>query len=259
MSAAPHVSRSVMKIFAAYSRGYVRRRFHAVRVLKSGLPPGDCPHSLVVYLNHAAWWDPLVCLLLAGEFFPHRTSYAPIDSAMLDRYRIFKQLGFFGVEQGTTRGARTFLRTAQATLASSANALWLTPQGRFVDVRERPLRLQDGLGALATRNPPAAFIPLAIEYAFWTEPRPEVLVAFGEPIVPATDQTADEWTHILADALESTQDELAARSCRRNPADWLVLNRGKSGVNAIYDTWRSLRARFRGQSFTREHHAEVLR
>ena len=185
MSTAPHVSRGVMKVFAAYSRGYLRRRFHAVRVLKSALPPRDCPHPLVVYLNHAAWWDPLVCLLLAREFFPRRTSFAPIDAAMLERYRIFKQLGFFGVEQGTTRGALTFLRTAQATLASSANALWLTPQGRFVDVRERPLRLQDGLGALATRTPNAAFIPLAIEYAFWTEPRPEILVAFGEPIVPA--------------------------------------------------------------------------
>ena len=118
---------------------------------------------------------------------------------------------------------------------------------------------QDGLGALAARNPNAAFIPLAIEYPFWTEPRPEILVAFGEPIVPAANQTADEWTHIFADALESTQDELAARSCRRDPADWLVLNRGKSGVNAIYDAWRSLRARFRGQPFAREHHAEVWR
>ena len=259
MRRAPHVSGGVMKVFAAYSRGYLCRRFHAVRVLKSALPPRDCPDPLVVYLNHAAWWDPLVCLLLAREFFPRRTSYAPIDVAMLERYRIFKHLGFFGVEQGTTRGALIFLRTARAILASSANALWLTPQGRFVDVRERPLRLQDGLGALASRSPNAAFIPLAIEYAFWTEPRPEILVAFGEPIVPATMQTADDRTHILAEALENIQDELAARSCRREPSDWRVLDRGKSGVNAVYDGWRSLSARLRGLSFARDHQAEVSR
>ena len=259
MSTVPRVSPGFVKLFAAYSRGYLRRRFHAVRVLKSAFPPLDCPQSLVIYLNHAAWWDPLVCLSLSRKFFARRTSFAPIDAAMLERYRVFKQLGFFGVEHGTTRGARTFLRTAQATLASSTNALWLTPQGRFVDVRERPLRLQDGLGALAARNPNAAVIPLAIEYAFWTEPRPEILVAFGQPIVPATDQTADEWAHIFGDALENTQDKLAARSCRRNAADWVVLNRGKSGVHAIYDAWRSLSARFRGQSFAREHHAEVSR
>ena len=84
----------------------------------------------------------------------------------------------FGVEQDTPRGALTFLRTARALLASSQNAVWLTPQGRFMDVRERPLRLKDGLGALATREPSAAFIPLAIEFAFWTESRPEILVSF---------------------------------------------------------------------------------
>lgn len=259
MSSAPRVSRGMLKIFAAYSRGYLRRRFHAVRVLKGALPPRDCPHPVVIYLNHAAWWDPLVCLLLAREFFPSRTSFAPIDAAMLERYRIFKRLGFFGIEQGTTRGARTFLRTAQATLASSANTLWLTPQARFADVRERPPRLQDGLGALAARNPNVAFIPLAIEYAFWTEPRPEILVAFGEPIFPAADRMAGEWTRILTGALEQIQDDLAAHSCHRHAVDWLVLNRGKAGVNAIYDAWRALRAGFRGQPFARAHDVELSR
>ena len=106
---------------------------------------------------------------------------------MLERYGFFKHLGFFGLEPQTQRGARKFLRTTHAILASSGNAVWLTPQGRFMDVRERPLRLQDGLGALARHEPSAAFVPLAIEYSFWTEPRPEILVSFGEPIVPATE------------------------------------------------------------------------
>ena len=74
-----------------------------------------------------------------------------------ERYGFFKHLGFFGIEPQTQRGARTFLRTTHALLASSLNAVWLTPQGRFVDVRERPLRLQKGLGALAVREPGAIF------------------------------------------------------------------------------------------------------
>ena len=259
MNSAPRVYRRTLKVFAAYSRGYLRRRFHSLRVLKGALPPRDCRQPVAIYLNHAAWWDPLVCLVLAREFFPSRSSFAPIDAAMLERYRIFKRLGFFGIEKGTTRGARTFLRTAQSTLASSANALWLTPQARFADVRERPPRLQDGLGALATLNPSVAFIPLAIEYSFWTEPRPEILVAFGSPIFPMADRTAGEWTRIFTRALEQTQDELAAHSRSRHPADWLVLNRGKSGVNAIYDAWRGLRARFGGQPFARPHDVELSR
>jgi len=257
----PRVSEGVLRVFAAYSRRYVRQRFHALRILKSGLPQLDVARPLVVYLNHASWWDPLVCLLLSREFFASRTSFAPIDAAMLERYGFFKHLGFFPVEQDSARGAFQFLRNTHAILASSRHAVWLTPQGRFMDVRERPLRLQDGLAALAIREPSAAFVPLAIEYAFWTEPRPEILVSFGEPLVPAIEpaRSAGEWTRAFTDSLEIAQDELAARSCRRDPAEWLMLNRGMSGVSGIYDGWRWLRARVRGKKFAPEHHAEVPR
>ena len=260
-AAQPHVSAAAMKGFAAYSRRYVRRNFHSVRILKSGRPPRDSARPIVIYLNHASWWDPLVCLLLSREFFPARTSFAPIDAAMLARYGFFKHLGFFGIEPQTQRGARTFLRTAHDLLASSRNAVWLTPQGRFMDVRERPLRLEEGLGALATREPSTVFIPLAIEYAFWSEPRPEILVSFGEPIVPAAKpaRPAAAWTRVFTDALETAQDELATRSCRRDATEWITLNRGKSGVSGIYDGWRWLRARLRGEKFEPEHHAEVSR
>ena len=91
------------------------RSFHSVRISASGLPP-HCPdRPLVIYLNHAAWWDPLVCLRLAREFFRDRASFAPIDAAMLERYGFFRHLGFFGVEARQPRGALTFLRTTHAT------------------------------------------------------------------------------------------------------------------------------------------------
>ena len=69
-------------------------------------------------------------------------------------------------------------------------------------------------------------------------------------------RSAEEWTHVFAEALEDTQDELASRSCRRDPSDWLVLDKGASGVSAIYDTWRMLRASLRGTTFAREHQPE---
>lgn len=246
--------------FANYSRRYLRRRFHSIRILKDGLPPLDRAQPLVIFLNHASWWDPLVCLLLSREFFASRISFAPIDAAMVERYGFFKYLGFFGIEPRTARGARQFLRMTRAILSTSQNALWITPQGRFMDVRERPLRLQNGIGALALQTGNAVFLPLAIEYAFWTEPRPEILVSFGQPITPraAPPRDAAEWTRVFADALESTQDELAARSCRRAPDEWRTLERGASGVTAIYDAWRWLRSWVRGEKFTREHRGEAL-
>jgi 1-acyl-sn-glycerol-3-phosphate acyltransferase len=256
----PRVSTAVMSGFAAYCRRYVRRNFHALRILKSGLPPRDSARPIVIYLNHASWWDPLVCLLLAREFFPDRKSFAPIDAAMLQRYGFFKHLGFFGIEPQTQSGARTFLRTTHALLTSSLNAVWITPQGRFVDVRKRPLQLEEGLGVLAVREPGAVFIPLALEYSFWTEPRPEILVSFGEPIVPGAEpaRSGPDWTRTFGDALEAVQDELALRSARRDFNQWITLNRGRSGVNAIYNGWRRLRAQVHGEKFQPEHHGEVI-
>lgn len=255
-SGMPRISPGVLKVFAAYSRRYVRRHFHSVRLSKSGTPPADRARPLVIYLNHASWWDPLVCLLLAQRFFADRKSFAPIDDVMLQRYAFFKHLGFFGIDPAKARGGWHFIRTTRQILASSQNALWLTPQGRFMDVRTRPLRFQPGLGALAAREPEAAFIPLAIEIAFWTEPRPEILVSFGDAIVPSCSpaRTVAEWTHFFSESLTTTQNALALSSGRRDGAEWISLDRGKSGVNSVYDAWRWLR----GEKFSAGHLEEVL-
>lgn len=256
--ALPRVSAPLLRAFGAYSAWYVRRHFHAIRILKNGLPPSPkVRRPFVIYLNHASWWDPLVCLLLARQYFRDRLSFAPIDAAMLERYAFFKRLGFYGVEPGTRRGAADFLRTSCRLLKPVHHMLWLTPQGRFVDVRGRPVELQRGLGALAARMEKALFVPLAIEYAFWTEPQPEILLSFGPPVAPehVIISETNDWTEIFASKLEATQDRLAEMSCRRNPSDWRLLDRGTSGVNGIYDAWRWMRARVSGTAFVREHGA----
>lgn len=241
--------------FTLYARWYVARHFHAVRLHGEApaLPPAGTP--LVIYLNHAAWWDPLLCLLLRAQFFAGRCSHAPMDAAMLQRYRFFARLGFFGVEQNTARGAARFLRTAQAILATPGSALWLTPQGRFCDVRERPARFKPGLGHLAARLAHAVFLPLALEITYWEERTPEALARFGAPIVAsATERLAPAaWTARLESALEATQERLAAGACRRDPAEFHTLLRGRAGVGGIYDLWRGALARLRGQAFNPEH------
>jgi 1-acyl-sn-glycerol-3-phosphate acyltransferase len=254
----PRVATYLLKGFSAYSRNYVRRHFHSIRILKNGLPPPDISCPVVIYLNHASWWDPLVCLHLARKYFGNRRSFAPIDEASLQRYGFFKQLGFYGVEQKSARGAITFLRTTCKLLGSARNMVWLTPQGRFMDVRQRPLRLQPGIGSLAARMENIAFVPLAIEYTLWTEPRPEILLGFGCSTVPksAPLRSSREWTEFFTNVLEKAQDELAAKSSQRDPADWIVLDRGKSGINAIYDTWRWLRLRIRSGGFARGRESE---
>jgi hypothetical protein len=61
--------------------------------------------------------------------------------------------------------------------------LWLTAQGEFRDVRERPAGLKNGLGALLARVKKGTVLPLALEYPFWSEKKPEAHLAFGTPII----------------------------------------------------------------------------
>lgn len=250
----PRVSVTSLRLFAFYNKRYLRRHFHRIRILKDGLPR-ILDQPTVIFLNHAAWWDPLVCLLLARRFFPDRNSFAPIDSDMLQRYRFFRRLGFFGVEQHSRVGAATFLRISRALLASSQNILWITPQGRFKDVRERPLNFQPGLAKLAGWLPGVALLPLAVEYSFWTEARPEILVSFGPPIISGKRPELDTvgWKHLLSRCLENLQDELAMASCRRNSGEWLTLDQGRCGGNRAYDVIRRLRSWLRGHRYPPDH------
>ncbi len=250
----PPISRRLLKFFGGYAESYLRRHFHTARLLANSAPVNDTDLPLVIYLNHSSWWDPLVCLLLARKFFPRRDCYAPIDAAALRRYRFFRRLGFFGVESSPA-GVKTFLETATAILRSEKSALWITPQGKFADFHARPVRLERGLSHLTRHVTRAAFISLAIQYVYWEERLPEILIAFGDPVVFEASQAlgAADTTHLFESALTSVQDHLAKASARRRTEDWRPIVEGRAGVNVFYDAWRKARAIFRGEKFNSAH------
>jgi len=242
-----------VKAFAWYSRRYIRRHFHALRVAGLDQAAGASQGPLVLYANHSAWWDPLLALVLADHCFGDRLAFAPIDSGALARYGILSRMGFFGVDRDSRRGAARFLRVAGEVVASPGRLLIVTPQGRFADARERPLRFAAGLGHLAARTPGVSYLPVAVEYPFWEERLPEILVAFGHPFQPPSGIEADEATRVLEDRLAATQDRLAAYSLARDSGAFERLLHGGAGQGGIYDLWRATISRLRGRSFRREH------
>lgn len=254
--ASPAISNALLRLFTWYSRRYLRRHFHSLRVSCTGLPPTTIRQSTVIYSNHASWWDPLVSLVVRREFLAGQKLYAPMDAAALERYGFFKRLGAFGVEQGTRRGAADFLRTSRKILQQRDSVLWLTPQSRFADARERPVRLKEGIGHLPRLAERISFIPVAIEYVFWEERLPEILVRFGPPCeVSGADRAVSPrvWTEYFAGQLAQTQDALAADAQRRDPGLFRCLLRGSAGVGGVYDRWRAFRAGLRGEKFQPEH------
>jgi 1-acyl-sn-glycerol-3-phosphate acyltransferase len=253
--ALPPRSPSLYRWFDWYVRRYqLRKHFHAIRLNKEGRAPAvPTELPLIIVANHGSWWDPLVGWPLQ-DFFPGRTSYAPIDAAMLKKYRIFAKLGFYGVEQNSPRGAVRFLRTSRAILRQPSTMIWITAQGEFVDVRQRPVILRGGVGHLVRRLPRAAIIPLAIECVFWTERTPEGLLHLGPMMIAeGPRQRPDEWTRQIALALEQAQDALAAAAMSRDPSRFETLIAGRAGIGGVYDGWRRFVAALRGEKFDPAH------
>ncbi len=253
-AALPPRSAIAFRWFSRYVTGYLARHFHAVRL--AGRPPvvaADRP--LVIYLNHPSWWDPLVCVALAGALFGDRVHYAPIDSGALGQYGILRRLGFFGVEAGTPRGAASFLGTAHSILKIPGAILWLTPEGRFTDPRQRPVRIQPGLAHLARRLSHGTILPLALEHPFWDERTPEALALFGTPleIEAKSALTVAQWQARLERELTDAQDQLARVAMRRDAEGLSTLIGGRAGVGGVYDLWRRFRSRLRGERFSPEH------
>lgn len=240
--------------FVAYLRWYAGRSFHGVRVLRGGAPAPTDGRPLIVYSNHPGWWDPAIYFLLAGALFPGRVGYGPMDAAALRQYRIMRRLGVFGLHPGA-RGAARFLRVARRVLADPANMLWITAEGAFTDARVRPVALRPGIAHLA-RAGGAVLLPLALEYTFWNESKPEALAAFGAPVeAPAEAHGVAAWQARLTDGLQTTMDGLAAAAMTRDPARFDTLIAGRTGVGGIYDTGRRLAAWSRLRRFDPSHEA----
>ncbi len=244
------------RVFALYLRWYVGRRFHAMWISRTGMP--HIPAGpLIVYSNHPSWWDPAVYILLCDMLFRGRAGYGPMDQEALGRYGLLERMGVFGVVQNDPRGGVQFLRTCAAILGRPGAMLWITAEGAFTDPRVRPLTLRAGLAHLARRIPGTTILPLALDYTFWNESRPEILLRFGTPLYSSRDGSIPEWTQRLEQALTDTMDHLAAESVTRNAALFTPLLRGFSGVGGIYDAWRRLRAMAAGRRFDPSHGGET--
>jgi 1-acyl-sn-glycerol-3-phosphate acyltransferase len=214
---------------------------------------------LLMVLNHPGWWDPLIGVILA-DLFPAYTHYAAIDAVMLKKYWAFNKLGFFGVDQTSLRGAAEFLGTGGEILSGDRRAVWVTAQGGFADVRTRPLNLRSGVGHLAARLARGWVVPIAIEYTFWTESKPEALVRVGEPMWLSREPAASAgrgkaWTARIEAALTDSLDTLNAETRSRDPARFTELLGGKVGVGGVYDAFRRSVAFMNGQKFDPSHMA----
>jgi 1-acyl-sn-glycerol-3-phosphate acyltransferase len=240
-------SEPVMRFFDVYVRRYLRRHFSRVRLwgtpsqigVPSGLP-------LVCVMSHASWWDVLIGYHLARQV-TRRESYAPMDEAQLQRYRILARLGVYSVDRFSVPGVRAFLRYT-GTLLTGERSVWITPQGEIVSNWQRPIRFQMGVGHLIRRLPEVVVVPVAVHYEFLEEPRPEIFVRFGPARhFRAARENPVEIAARLERDLEVALDRLLDDVTTRALDGYTVLLDGRTSTSLVYDAVRSIRAWLTGR------------
>ena len=235
-------------------RKQLARSFHAVRLSCSGALP-DLPNvPVVIYSNHPSWWEAVTYVYLGGRLFPHRIGYGPVSARQLERYPFLDRLGIFGIDLDSYTGAARFLAVARELFRQPGATMWITAEGTFTDQRSRPVRLRPGISHLAALAEMVMFVPVALEYVFWNEKNPELLVRFGTPV--RAEGVARRPLHTtLEAALTQAMDQLACESATRDPALFTMLLKGSEGVNPLYDIIRRALAFARGMPFEARHGA----
>ena len=275
---APSVSPWLQKGFHLFLEKYLAKQFDAVAVETSSLSNAEIitnqndspaatssrvvqhhPLPFIVYANHPSWWDPMIAHYLNRQLFPEHQFYAPMDAEALERYQILKRLGFYGVQMGRPEGVKKYLRASSAITQSGAHAIWITPEGKFTDVRDSSAGWMPGLAHLCQRLGHGYVMPVALEYVFWNEPRPVCLASIGPPqsIDSLTTLTKEECSNTLQSCLRSTQTRLKTLVIQRDPNPFTILIKGRSGPKGLYGAMRRLTAVALGRR-DRQRHGEPL-
>ena len=247
-------SRRAVALLHVYLRWHLLGHFHTLRVANAGrIPPRAQP--LILFANHASWWDPLTTMLLGQALLPERGHYAPMDESELVRSSLFRAAGFFPMDNAAARGAAQLLRAGYQVLARPGSVLWITPESEVQDVRKRPIVFRPGLGALMSRSGRLTCVPVGIEYVHWDGRLPEILVNVGEPleIADGTMEDARTWTNLLSYAMAATLDELAMLAMERDPEAFVTILSGASGMGGIAGVWKRFTCAITRRPYYQEH------
>jgi len=112
-----------------------------------------------------------------------------------------------------------------------------------------------------TKAPRVWFVPAAVEYTFWEERQPELLMWFGDPlsIDAMLGKSKQEWSAALSQRLRQAQQALASASIARDESQFEILLGGSSGSFFIYDWWRKSISCLRGKKVSVAHGSKLNR
>lgn len=169
--------------------------------------------ATIFYAPHSNWWDGLIGYVTI-HFLLRKTGKFRMRLMIeeMNRFPLFQYVGCFPINKKSPQSAMQSLSYAANTLKDNDIAFWLFPQGIIRPPHYRPEIFQSGLAYMA-KNAAKKFggvnlIPVAVNYTFLRQDRPEVLLEFGEPkIIKDPNFDRKDFTHKLEREFEDFTDK----------------------------------------------------
>ncbi len=162
----------------------------------------------ILFAPHCNWWDGIVFYNITHRIF-HKEIRLMVEE--LNRFPLLRRGGAYSVNKKSPQSAMKALQYSVDVVGDLRNMLCIFPQGIIRPPHYRPFEFQTGLTYIAQnavkRYGKINLIPVAINYCFLRDNRPEVLVKFGKRIeLNEAKIYRKEYTHFLERALTEVCD-----------------------------------------------------
>lgn len=184
------------------NRFFAFRYKNAEGIIEKGVPT-------ILFAPHCNWWDGIVLYNITHRLFRKEIRLMVEE---LNRFPLLQHGGAYSVNKKSPQSAMKALQYSVDVVGDLKNILCIFPQGIIRPPHYRPIEFQTGLAYIAQnavkRYGKINLVPLAIDYCFLRDNRPEVLVEFGQKI-ELTDGKFDRkaLTHMLEKSLQETCDK----------------------------------------------------
>ena len=190
--------------------GMLENRFYAFRFKGAEKYYEKEPEvPIIFFAPHSNWWDGIVGYNICNRIFKKEIRLMVEE---LNRFPLLRRGGAFNVNKKSPQASMEAIRYSVDVLGDSKSILYLFPQGIIKPPNYRPIELQSGMTYIAEKAAKkygkVALMPIAVNYFFLRDNRPEVLVEFGD-LIYLNDDKPDrkEFTKYLSNVLEELCDK----------------------------------------------------
>ena len=188
----------------------LQNRFYAFRYRgEENYYGGDPKVPTILFAPHCNWWDGIVMYNITHRIF-HKEIRLMVEE--LNRFPLLRRGGAYSVNKKSPQAAMKALQYSVDVVGDLKNILCIFPQGIIRPPHFRPIEFQTGLAYIAQnavkKYGRVNLVPVAVDYCFFRDNRPEVVVDFGKRIELSKDQKLDRrnLTSILENSLTEILD-----------------------------------------------------